>query len=153
MSVLICAGAACSSGKSSSVTTTRPASTVAPTTLRPGGTATKGDAFCKAATAGFRAENAVDLERGSPAALRRTAAAAIVAAKAAQKLAPEDAKAVLATLVVRLQDFRHVLAANNYDAAAFKASKAGHQLLNDPALGQTFQSLSAYLETKCGTSP
>jgi hypothetical protein len=154
--VLVCAAAACSSGSSSgkspAVTTTQPASTAPPTTVRAGGTAVKGDAFCKAATAGFRAENSVDLENGSPASLRRTAAAAIVAAKAAQKLAPDDAQALMATLVKRLGDFQRVLAANNYDVAAFKASTAGQQLLNDPALGQTFESLNAYLETKCGTS-
>ena len=149
--LLICAVGACSSNKSSPVasSTTTTTTTTIPTTTSSAPVA-RNEAFCDAVKEGFRAENAVDLEHGSPESLRKSSAVAIAKVKAAQEHVPEAYKVVWAHLLEGLQKFEQVLADNNYGITAFKSSPAGKQLLNDPTLGQTFQRLENYLENTCG---
>jgi hypothetical protein len=150
--LIACTLAACSSGKSSSTPTMVAPTTVPPTTT-PLGTATKGDAFCIAAAGAVHAENSVNLATGTVASVKAAAARAIADVIAARKAAPPDIRAEWAKLVADLQEFKQVLAANNYDVAAFKASKAGHDELNNPDWARTFQSVDAYLAAKCGVTP
>jgi hypothetical protein len=152
--LLLIAGtlAACSSGKSSSTPTTVAPTTV-PATTTPVGTAVKGDAFCIAAAGAVHAENSVNLANGTVASVKAAAAQAIAGVLVAGKAAPPDIKAEWAKLVADLQEFKQALAANGYDIAAFKASKAGNEELNNPDWARTFQAIDAYLAERCGVTP
>jgi hypothetical protein len=149
--LVACTLAACSSGKSKSEPTTVPPTTAAPTTTV--GSAVKGDAFCTAALAAIRDEQSIKLDGSASPAVKAAAAKTIVDVLAAQKAAPEDFSAEWSKIVAGLQKFKQVLADNNYDVAAFKASSEGAALLNDSALAQTFTDIDQYLADNCGVTP
>ena len=150
--LIACTLAACSSGTSKSEPTTVPPTTAAPTTTTVGG-AVKGDAFCTAAVAAIRDEQSIRLDGGASPAVKAAAAKTVVDVLAAQKAAPDDFSAEWSKIVAGLQKFKQVLADNNYDVAAFKASSEGAALLNDSALAQTFTDIDQYLTTKCEVRP
>jgi hypothetical protein len=149
--LIVCTLAACSSNKSKSEPTTVPPSTAAPTTTI--GSAVKGDAFCTAALAAIRDEQSINLANGASPAVKIAAAKTVVDVLAAQKVAPDDFSAEWSKIVAGLQKFKQVLADNNYDVAAFKASSAGAALLNDSQLAQTFTDIDKYLADNCGVTP
>ena len=113
----------------------------------------KGDAFCTAALAAIRDEQSINLTGSASPAVKAAAAKLIVDVLAAQKAAPDDFSAEWSKIVAGLQKFKQVLADNNYDVAAFKASTEGAALLNDSALAQTFTDIDQYLAANCGVTP
>jgi hypothetical protein len=125
------------------------AAAVTTTTRLQAATATKGDAFCAAAAKAAATEATVDLDHGSPVALKASVGATVASVKVAQKLAPKDAEQIVTNFAKFLHDVQVLLVAHHYDVAAFNASKEWKAMMNDPALARIFPDLDGYLKTKC----
>lgn len=115
-------------------------------------TATKGDAFCTAAAAADETGDGTSaaLESGDPAVIKASVDASVAAAQAAQKLAPTDIAATVASVIEAQILVRDLFASNDYDLAAVAQDPAFEELQANTEMADASTELDTYLEDKCG---
>jgi hypothetical protein len=112
-------------------------------------TATKGDAFCAAASAADTVGNAVDFSSTADE-LKVTMQAAVDAAKAAQKVAPKDIQDTV-DAAVKLQDqILALFSKYDFDIAKVQESEDGQAFFADTSQKAVGDELDQYNFDKCG---
>ena len=118
-------------------------------------TATKGDAFCKAATTADASGDALKAlaSDATPADLEKALRDAIATATAAAKKAPKDIAATIKVLNAGARQIVAILEANDFDIAKAAATDEFVKLSDDPNLTAKGDELDTYLNDKCGIAP